>query len=118
MKEKRIGKLIRSVGSRGKLNGEFHGLFGVAGDHLNKRIIATDCHNHRVQVFDEELNFLFTFGKRGSDDGEFQSPTGVGVGPNSEIVICERLKDKIQVKYLFNKIFLGQLSIYLGELLI
>ncbi|XP_047136944.1 tripartite motif-containing protein 2 isoform X1 [Hydra vulgaris] len=97
IKKKKIGELIHSTGSRGKLNGEFHGLFGVASDHASKRVIATDCHNHRVQVFDEELNFLFTFGKKGSGDGEFLNPTGVGIGPNSEIVVCERLKDKIQV---------------------
>lgn len=90
-------KFLFSIGKRGTQVEEFHGVFGLGSDHVNKRIIATDCHNNRIQVFDEEGNFLFCFGRKGFNDGEFQSPTGVGVGPNGEMVICERLKGRIQV---------------------
>lgn len=90
-------KYVFSIGQRGTNFAEFHGVFGVASDHTNKRIIATDCHNNRIQVFNEEGKFLFAFGQKGNNDGEFQHPTGVGVGPNGEIVVCERLKGRIQV---------------------
>lgn len=100
-----------SIGRRGTGVGEFHGVFGVASDHLNKRIVATDCHNNRIQVFDEEGRFLFMFGQKGNNDGEFQSPTGVGVGPNGEIVVCERLKGRIQVGEI-NKCFINAIYIF------
>lgn len=94
-------KYIFSIGRRGVGVGDFHGVFGVATDHSNRRIIATDCHNNRIQVFSEEGKFLFMFGQKGNNDGEFQNPTGVGVGPNGEIVVCERLKGRIQVIVFF-----------------
>ena len=91
-------KYLFSIGSRGTNFGEFHGVFGVATDHTNKRIIATDCHNNRIQVFNEDGKFIFAFGQKGNNDGEFQHPTGVGVGPRGEIVVCERLKGRVQVR--------------------
>ena len=94
----RSAKYLFSIGARGTNFGEFHGVFGVATDHMNKRIIATDCHNNRIQVFNEEGKFVFAFGQKGNNDGEFQHPTGVGVGPRGEIVVCERLKGRIQVR--------------------
>ena len=94
----RTPKYLFSIGARGTNFGEFHGVFGVATDHMNKRIIATDCHNNRIQVFNEEGKFIFAFGQKGNNDGEFQHPTGVGVGPRGEIVVCERLKGRIQVR--------------------
>lgn len=90
-------RFIFSIGRRGTQSGEFHGVFGVASDHKNKRIIATDCHNNRIQIFGEDGKFVFAFGQKGFGDGSFQNPTGVGVGPNGEIVVCERLKGRIQV---------------------
>lgn len=92
-----VARFMFSIGRRGTQYGEFHGVFGVASDHINKRVIATDCHNNRIQVFDESGKFLFCFGQKGGNDGEFQSPTGVGVGTNGEIVVCERLKGRIQI---------------------
>ena len=93
-------RFVRVVGRRGADYGEFNGVFDIAVDLRLRRIIATDYNNHRVQVFDEEGKFLFLVGERGLGDGQFQSPTGVGVGPGSEIIVCERLKGRIQVSHL------------------
>ena len=93
-------KFLFSIGRRGTQFGEFHGVFGVASDHKNKRIITTDCHNNRIQIFGEDGKFVFAFGQKGFGDGSFQNPTGVGVGPNGEVVVCERLKGRIQVRVL------------------
>ena len=88
---------MKSIGRKGQNFGEFNGVFAVAVDVRQRRILATDYNNHRVQVFDEQGNFLFLFGERGMADGQFQSPTGIGVGPGGEIIVCERLKGRIQV---------------------
>ena len=72
-------------------------IFGVAVDDEG-RIIITDCHNHRVQVFNPNGGFMFQFGRKGEGSGQFQCPTGVGVDPDGRIVVCERLGSRIQVR--------------------
>ena len=89
---------VQSIGRKGQNFGEFNGLFDVAVDSRQRRLFVTDYNNHRVQVFDEQGKFLFLFGERGMADGQFQSPTGIGIGPGGEIIVCERLKGRIQVK--------------------
>ena len=83
-------------GRKGADIGEFNGIFGVAVDD-ESRIIVTDCHNHRVQVFNAQGGFMFQFGRKGEGNGQFQCPTGVGIDPEGRIVVCERLSSRIQV---------------------
>lgn len=91
---------VQAIGRKGQNFGEFNGLFDVAVDIRQRRMFVTDYNNHRVQVFDEQGKFLFLFGERGMGDGQFQSPTGIGVGPGGEIIVCERLKGRIQVCFI------------------
>ncbi|XP_031557997.1 E3 ubiquitin-protein ligase TRIM71-like isoform X4 [Actinia tenebrosa] len=83
-------------GRKGSDIGEFNGIFGVAVDD-ESRIIVTDCHNHRVQVFNAQGGFMFQFGRKGDGNGQFQCPTGVGIDPEGRIVVCERLSSRIQL---------------------
>lgn len=83
-------------GRKGSDIGEFNGIFGVSVDDEN-RIIVTDCHNHRVQVFNSQGGFMFQFGRKGDGAGQFQCPTGVGIDPEGRIIVCERLSSRIQV---------------------
>ncbi|XP_032222742.2 tripartite motif-containing protein 2 isoform X4 [Nematostella vectensis] len=83
-------------GRKGSDIGEFNGIFGVAVDDEG-RIIVTDCHNHRVQVFNAQGAFMFQFGRKGEGSGQFQCPTGVGIDPEGRIVVCERLSPRIQI---------------------
>ena len=91
-----IGEAYLKFGKKGTEIGEFNGIFGVAVDDEG-RIIITDCHNHRVQVFNQNGGFMFHFGRKGEGSGQFQCPTGVGVDPDGRIVVCERLGSRIQV---------------------
>lgn len=90
------GEAYLKFGKKGTEIGEFNGIFGVAVDDEG-RIIITDCHNHRVQVFNQNGGFMFHFGRKGEGSGQFQCPTGVGVDPDGRIVVCERLGSRIQV---------------------
>eukprot|EP00794_Sanderia_malayensis_P003639 gene3639-4155_t len=119
---------IKSFGRRGTDFGEFNGVFAVAVDTRQRRILATDYNNHRVQVFDDQGNFMFIVGEKGMGDGQFQSPTGIGVGPGGEIIVCERLKGRIQVfssdgafqrRYLLNELKASTLTVdYNGRIII
>ncbi|XP_027048420.1 E3 ubiquitin-protein ligase TRIM71-like isoform X1 [Pocillopora damicornis] len=90
------GESYLKFGKKGTEIGEFNGIFGVAVDDEG-HIIITDCHNHRVQVFNQNGGFMFQFGRKGEGSGQFQCPTGVGVDPDGRIVVCERLGSRIQI---------------------
>ncbi|XP_068743648.1 E3 ubiquitin-protein ligase TRIM71-like isoform X2 [Montipora capricornis] len=90
------GEAYLKFGKKGTEIGEFNGIFGVAVDDEG-HIIITDCHNHRVQVFNQNGGFMFQFGRKGEGSGQFQCPTGVGVDPDGRIVVCERLGSRIQI---------------------
>ena len=91
------GEAYLKFGKKGSEIAEFNGIFGVAVDDEG-HIIITDCHNHRVQVFNHNGGFMFQFGRKGEGSGQFQCPTGVGVDPDGRIVVCERLGSRIQVR--------------------
>ena len=91
------GGMILKFGRKGINMGEFNGIFGVAVDPVEGRIVVTDCHNHRVQVFSSDGIFLFHFGRKGEGSGEFQCPTGVAIDVRGQIIVCERLSYRLQV---------------------
>jgi DNA-binding beta-propeller fold protein YncE len=79
-------------------NGEFDMPISVTYDNNNNRIIVAEINNHRIQVFDSNGNFLFTFGSYGSDDGEFHSPEGVAYdNNNNRIIVADTYNNRIQV---------------------
>lgn len=56
--------ILHAFGRHGVEQGQFRGPHGVFIDARN-RIIVTDTMNCRIQVFDQEGNFLFLFGDKG-----------------------------------------------------
>ncbi|XP_028406314.1 E3 ubiquitin-protein ligase TRIM71-like [Dendronephthya gigantea] len=97
----RYDKILRnrSIGRRGSGCGEFHHPCDIAVDHQNHddRLIVTDFNNNRVQVFSYYGEFLFQFGSRGCDAGQFNGPTGVTILHDSTIVVSDCLNNRIQL---------------------
>jgi len=50
-------------------------------------VYVTDYGNRRIQKFDNDGNFLHTWGIKGSGNGQFQAPTGITVGGDSVYVL-------------------------------
>ena len=50
------GELIKCVGQRGSKEGEFNVPLGVT--LYDNQVYVCDCNNHRIQVFDLDLNFI------------------------------------------------------------
>ena len=50
------GELIRCIGKKGRKEGEFDFPAGVT--LYDNQVYVCDCHNHRIQVFDLDLNFV------------------------------------------------------------
>lgn len=69
---------------------------GVAVDS-NSNIYVTDFHNHRIQKFDLDGNFIKSWGKSGAFEGEFKEPTGIRIDKNDRIFVSDTWNQRIQV---------------------
>lgn len=96
-------KLKIEWGERGSNELQFNKPDGIAVfENINgtKYIVVTDSGNHRVQVFernnDEEIIFIKSWGKNGSNPGEFKYPGAIAVDSYGQIYIGDTTK-RIQV---------------------
>lgn len=70
--------IVKSFGSPGNHDGEFHGPEGLSYDEKGN-IYVVDSGNHRVQKFDKDGNFILKFGKPGEYEGQLKNPSHVTV---------------------------------------
>jgi DNA-binding beta-propeller fold protein YncE len=76
------GSLITSWGIPGKVNhGEFNLPHGIGIDN-DGRVLVCDRENHRIQVFDQEGDYLSMW-------TGFRQPTTLCVGPDNEVYVAE-----------------------------
>ena len=61
------------------------------------RIYVSDREKHSVLVFGPDGDFLFSFGRRGSFDGDFESPRGIAIFPDGEIAVADHGNKRIQI---------------------
>ncbi|XP_048579293.1 E3 ubiquitin-protein ligase TRIM71-like [Nematostella vectensis] len=90
-----IARPFLVFGSYGEGKGKFKLPCGVTVDRSG-RIIVTDCHNHRVQIFDQEGRYLRSFGSLGEKNGQLNNPTDVCVDKNDNIFVCDKDNHRIQ----------------------
>ena len=64
------GKLMKAVGRRGVHPGEFNRPCSVK--IVNDKLYICDRNNHRVQILNRDLEYVESFGRHGSGDGEFR----------------------------------------------
>mgnify|MGYP001792674243 CR=1 FL=1 len=95
-----------SFGGLGQLSGKFKFPCGVTVDR-NDRIIAADCRNHRIQIFDSQGKLIKCFGVLGEKNGQFNSPTDVAVDFDDNILVCDRDNHRIQ-RFTKDGIFLNK----------
>jgi DNA-binding beta-propeller fold protein YncE len=91
------GTHIRSIGSKGRGNGQFGSNAGVAFDSEGNLVVA-DEDNHRVQVLRySDGAHVRTIGSRGAGAGQFQGPWGVAFDAAGHIVVVEVGNHRVQV---------------------
>jgi len=92
-----VGDPVRLFGSTGKRDLQFYNPSGMTVDHQN-RIFVADRLNNRIQCFDSHGNFLFKFGSRGMEKGEFHHPKAIAFDPkNQRILVADTGNHRIQV---------------------
>ena len=80
------GELLSVIGCHGNKNGQFNFPMGLAFNN-NKLLYVVDMYNYRVQVFQQDDTFAFSFGNEGNNPGEFQSPARIAIDPNNNNVL-------------------------------
>jgi DNA-binding beta-propeller fold protein YncE len=72
------GERLASIDARdiGLLSAEF----AYCAIDLYGSIYVTDRLNDQVHKFDQDLNYLASFGRTGSSEGQFHAPRGIGIG--------------------------------------
>jgi hypothetical protein len=94
--------LVSEFGDSGTGPGQFQGPAGVAiwGQpcaNNNCRFLVSDSGNDRIQVFDENGNFVSTYGTTGSGDGQFNNPQGLSVDNRGNVIVADSNNDRLQV---------------------
>ena len=86
------GELIKCVSQEGRKEGEFDDPRGVTLD--NNQVYVCDCNNHRIQVFDLDLNFVRS---RGTGRGEFAAPYDVKFDTAGNMYVADWGNERVQV---------------------
>lgn len=89
------GQMIRKWGSEGRDPGQFIYPTDIAFDD-GKIFVSEYGDNDRVQVFDQNLKFLYQFGRFGFGDGEFSRPQTMVID-NGLIYITDACNHRIDV---------------------
>jgi DNA-binding beta-propeller fold protein YncE len=80
----------------------------IAVDGAGK-VYVTDTLNARVQIFDADGKFVFTFGQTGSNWGEFDKPKGIALDTFGNIYVVDTGWSNVQI---FNQ--KGQVLLFFG----
>ena len=79
---------VLSFGKEGSV-GMFRCPWGVA-------VNATDCHNHRIQIFDRNGDYLRSFCRESRKAGEFNYPRGIASHNNGNIFVANPDNHRVQ----------------------
>jgi len=93
------GKFLRKIGGHGILWFPFHCV------QHDKYLIVSECDGNCIKVFDNNGNFLYTFGKGGEGDGNFHDLRCLSVTKAGQLLVCDRNNHRIQIFELNGKFF-------------
>ena len=85
------GEAVHKVLELGSFSCPFHCV------QCNSHLIVSDSHEHCINVFDRVGNFLYKFGKKGKEDGEFNNPHCLSVDKAGHLMVCDAGNHRVQV---------------------
>ena len=91
----RYGECKKSIGQRGEKVGEFDDPLGVT--LYENELYVCDSKNHRIQVFDLDLNFVRCIGSQGKEMGKFDIPFDVQFDTAGNMYVAEWGNKRVQV---------------------
>lgn len=87
------GKFIRRIDFSGKVENPG----GIAVNSKTGRIYLVDGTGHKVAAFDLAGKHLFSFGKGGGGDGEFNRPSPITINHKGEVIVGDTINARVQV---------------------
>ncbi|KAI6649786.1 hypothetical protein LOD99_6575 [Oopsacas minuta] len=96
-----------TVTNKGNGEGELDFPWGVAVDNLSSKIYVADHSNHRVQVFSQEGNYLFTFGET-AGEGKMHKPLGICISDGR--VFVSQFSEHCILIYKLDGVFMNQIG--------
>ncbi|QQR59323.1 MAG: protein kinase [Candidatus Melainabacteria bacterium] len=91
-----MGLWVRTIGAKGREQGQFQLPAGLTCDKQN-RIIASDYGTSRISIFNKTGMFIRSFGEKGKSSGMFNLPKAVAVDRMDRIFVLDSLNHRIQV---------------------
>ena len=88
------GVLLKSVGGLGKIPGRFN--FPNGNQVRDNKLFVCDSNNHRIQIFDLDLNLQSVIGSKGSRRGHFDDPGDVDCDSSGIIYVVDTNNNRIQ----------------------
>ena len=89
------GELIKCIGQKGSKEAEFDDPRGVI-IHSNQ-VYVCDEDNHRIQVFDLDLNYIRSIGSSGNGGGESDHPYHIAFDTAGNMYVVEYGNDRVKV---------------------
>ena len=89
------GELLKCVGQYGRKEGEFNVIRGLTV--YRQQVYVCDRDNHRIQVFNLDLNFIRSIGSRGKGRGELNWPHDAKFDIAGNIYVVEYANERVQV---------------------
>jgi DNA-binding beta-propeller fold protein YncE len=77
--------------------GEFKNPSGLVFDEVRDRLYVADTQNHVIKVFDNNGHPLFTIGKRGKEDGDFNFPSYLALDKNGRLFVVDSFNFRVQI---------------------
>jgi DNA-binding beta-propeller fold protein YncE len=82
-------------GEFGDKPGQFKYPAMIASDQYSN-VYVVDQHNHRIQKFDSDGNFILMWGKQGYAPGEFYFPYGIAISSDGAVFVSDMNNHRIQ----------------------
>ncbi len=70
---------------------------GLAFDRNAGLLYVVDTGTHRILVFDSEGERIRVIGRRGTDEGEFNYPVALAIGPDGRLFVSDAMNFRVQV---------------------
>ena len=58
--------------------------------------LVTERDNHVIKAFDSSNTFLYKFGEKGNQDGQFNKPCGMCLDGSDNLLVCDHLNNRVQ----------------------
>jgi len=89
-------KFYKKWGSEGTGEGQFQRPHDLDFNPDESILYAVDRDGNRIQAFDKNGTFLFSFGELGTGDGQFHVPYGIDVDADGNVWAADRANHRVQ----------------------